>query len=98
MLRRRPAGASHGRPPGRLGHPGCLPPRGEGDQDGPAGSRRRGRALTCEIGAGLMVGVSDNWRDAADRIRPRPPPGTLSLSELAREMGLSDELVTRIRL
>jgi len=28
----------------------------------------------------------------------RPPPGTLSLSELAREMGLSDELVTRIRL
>ncbi len=51
-----------------------------------------------EIGAGLMVSVSDSWRDAADRIRPTVARYISRFPELAREMGLSGELVTRIRL
>jgi alkanesulfonate monooxygenase SsuD/methylene tetrahydromethanopterin reductase-like flavin-dependent oxidoreductase (luciferase family) len=54
--------------------------------------------FTGEIGAGLMVSVADNWRDAADRIRPTVATYIARFPELAREMGLDDELVTRIRL
>jgi 5,10-methylenetetrahydromethanopterin reductase len=54
--------------------------------------------FTGEIGAGLMVSVDDNWRDAADRIRPTVARYIARFPELAREMGLGDELLTRIRL
>jgi 5,10-methylenetetrahydromethanopterin reductase len=51
-----------------------------------------------EIGAGLMVSVDDNWRDAAGRIRPTVARYIARFPELAREMGIGDELITRIRL
>ena len=51
-----------------------------------------------ELGAGLMVSVSDNWRDAANRIRPTVARYISRFPELAREMGLTGELVTQIRL
>ena len=52
--------------------------------------------FTGEIGAGLMVSISDNWHDAADRIRPTVARYISRFPELTREMGLSDGLVTQI--
>jgi alkanesulfonate monooxygenase SsuD/methylene tetrahydromethanopterin reductase-like flavin-dependent oxidoreductase (luciferase family) len=57
-----------------------------------------GGRFTGEICAGLIVSVDDNWRDAADRIRPTLARYIARFPELAREMGLGDELVTRVRL
>lgn len=51
-----------------------------------------------EIGACLMVSISDDWRDAADRLRPTVASYISRFPELAREMGLSKELIAQITI
>ena len=55
-----------------------------------------GGSFTGEIGAGLMVSVADDWRAAADRMRPTLARYLSRFPELTREMGISEELVARI--
>lgn len=55
-----------------------------------------GGRFTGEIGAGLMVSVADDWRAAADRMRPTLARYISRFPELTREMGISEELVARI--
>ena len=43
-----------------------------------------------------MVSVADDWRTAADRIRPTLARYMSRFPELTREMGISDELAARI--
>jgi alkanesulfonate monooxygenase SsuD/methylene tetrahydromethanopterin reductase-like flavin-dependent oxidoreductase (luciferase family) len=49
-----------------------------------------------EIGTSLMVSIADDWRDAADRLRPTVASYISRFPELAREMGLSPELIAQI--
>lgn len=49
-----------------------------------------------EIGTSLMVSIADDWRDAADRLRPTVARYISRFPELAREMGLSPELIAQI--
>lgn len=49
-----------------------------------------------EIGTCLMLSVAEDWRDAADRLRPIVASYMYRFPELAREMGLSAELVAHI--
>lgn len=49
-----------------------------------------------EIGTSLMVSVADEWQVAADRLRPTVASYVSRFPELAREMGLSTELVAQI--
>jgi alkanesulfonate monooxygenase SsuD/methylene tetrahydromethanopterin reductase-like flavin-dependent oxidoreductase (luciferase family) len=43
-----------------------------------------------------MVSVADDWRDAADRLRPTVASYVSRFPELAREMGLGAELIAQI--
>jgi len=49
-----------------------------------------------EIGTSLMVSIADDWRDAAERLRPTVASYISRFPELAREMGLSPELIAQI--
>lgn len=49
-----------------------------------------------EIGTSLMVSIADDWRDAADRLRPTVASYVYRFPELAREMGLSTDLIAQI--
>ena len=55
-----------------------------------------GGRFAGEIGACLMVSIADDWRTAADRIRPTLARYMSRFPELTREMGNDDELVARI--
>lgn len=59
--------------------------------DGAAGGRFCGL-----IGTSLMVSIADDWRDAADRLRPTVAGYVYRFPELAREMGLSTQLIAQI--
>jgi 5,10-methylenetetrahydromethanopterin reductase len=49
-----------------------------------------------EIGTSLMVSIAADWRDAADRLRPTVASYISRFPELAREMGLSRELIAQV--
>lgn len=53
-------------------------------------------SFSGEIGTCLMVSVADDWREAADRLRPVVASYVCRFPELAREMGLSAGLIARI--
>jgi 5,10-methylenetetrahydromethanopterin reductase len=55
-----------------------------------------GGTFRGEIGASMMVSISDDWQSAADRIRPTIADYVRKFPEIAREMNLHTTLIDRL--